>query len=181
MPFNGERHTGRHRKDSCYFVRSCTVRPTRVPGAIMQASVIAVDAMQKTAQLGPDTAGRQFGILVVDDEAALRKMLHAGLSAHGFPIWLADSGKSAIDIYQQHRNEIQLVLLDIRMPGIDGVQTLGRLREINPDVRCWLMTGDAGRHAQDGLLACDAHQLVLKPFRLQDLLAQIRQVECSHS
>lgn len=147
----------------------------------MQGSVLAIDAMQKTAQLGADKACRQFGILVVDDEAALRKMLQAGLGAHGFSIWLADSGPAAIETYQQHRSEIQLVLLDIRMPGMDGVQALGRLREINPDIRCWLMTGDAGRHAHDGLLPSDAHQIVLKPFRLQELLAQIRQVECNRS
>jgi CheY-like chemotaxis protein len=47
-------------------------------------------------------------------------------------VWLAAGGQEALDLYQRHREAIDVVLLDVRMPGLDGPQTLAALRALNP-------------------------------------------------
>ena len=58
-------------------------------------------------------------------------------------MWLAVDGDDALDLYQRHRAEIDLVLLDVQMPGLDGPRTLDALREFDPDVLACFMTGSA--------------------------------------
>ena len=62
-----------------------------------------------------------------------------------------------------------MVLLDVRMPGMDGPQTLASLQRIDPAVVCCFMTGHAGGYTADGLLALGAVRLFEKPFRLDDM------------
>src|SRR5262249_8109403 len=86
------------------------------------------------------------GILVVDDDDAVRQMLDRGLRHHGFDVWLAGSGKEAVEVYQHHRQMISLVLLDVKMPGLDGPATLGALETMNPEVRSVFMSGHLGHY-----------------------------------
>src|SRR5262245_11971981 len=100
-----------------------------------------------TEECGQEQAARvsvsqapRGGVLVVDDEALIRSMLNTGLAQYGFEVRLAASGREAIEIYSRDFSEIDLVLLDVRMPGLDGPQTLARLEAINPNVRCCFMS-----------------------------------------
>ena len=68
------------------------------------------------------------GVLVVDDEHLVRALLQLGLERDGFEVWSASNGREAIDLYREHRERIAAVLLDVRMPGLDGPATLGALR-----------------------------------------------------
>jgi CheY-like chemotaxis protein len=112
---------------------------------------------------------RKPGILVVDDDAAVRLLLDVGLRQHGFAVWLAADGREAIQVYQQDHSAIDLVLLDIRMPGLDGPQTLIALRRLNPQIQCCFMTGQAGNYRLDELLALGAARVFAKPFQLTEL------------
>lgn len=118
---------------------------------------------------------RQPGILVVDDDAAVRTMLDVGLRQYGFAVWQAADGQEALRVYPQNRSEIDLVLLDVRMPGLDGPQTLAALLQLNPQIRCCFMTGQAGSYSQDELLQRGAAHVFPKPFQL----AQVAQVLAS--
>jgi two-component system cell cycle sensor histidine kinase/response regulator CckA len=60
------------------------------------------------------------GILVVDDELPIQMMLAFALRHKGFTVWLASSGQEALELYQQHQEGIDLVLLDVQMPDMDG-------------------------------------------------------------
>jgi CheY-like chemotaxis protein len=116
-------------------------------------------------------------VLVVDDEPLLLQMLGLALPCHGFAVHKAGGGRQALDLYRQHRESIRVVLLDVRMPGLDGPQTLAALREIDPGVRCVFMTGYAADSLADELLALGAEQVVEKPFRdLAALAATLREV-----
>ena len=64
------------------------------------------------------------GVLVVDDEHMVRIMVQLGLERNGFDVWLARNGREAIDLYRGHAEEIAVVLLDVCMPGLDGLATL---------------------------------------------------------
>ncbi len=115
------------------------------------------------------------GVLVVDDEPYIRNLLDAVLRRHGFAVWAADGGRAALDLYRQHQSAISVVLLDVRMPGMDGPQTLASLQRIDPAVVCCFMTGHAGGCTADGLLALGAVRLFEKPFRLDDMAQALRQ------
>jgi response regulator RpfG family c-di-GMP phosphodiesterase len=80
------------------------------------------------------------GVLVVDDNPLIQALLGKWLRRSGFEVWLASNGPEAIDLYRLHRKAIALVLLDVWMPGLDGPQTLGALRRLNPKVEACFMT-----------------------------------------
>lgn len=123
---------------------------------------------------GPAGAARKLGVLVVDDDDLVRQMLQVNLQRQGFAVWLAANGTEAIDLYRRVRDDVVVVLLDVRMPGPDGLQTLQVLRGLDPDVRCCLMSGYADEFRLDDLLKTGARHFIPKPFRLPELTRVIR-------
>jgi len=114
------------------------------------------------------------GVLVVDDEHMVRIMVQLGLERNGFDVWLARDGREAIDLYCRHAEEIAVVLLDVRMPGLDGLQTLEVLRQRNPEVLACFMSGGTGASKPEELLQRGAAYVIAKPFLLEDLANILR-------
>jgi CheY-like chemotaxis protein len=103
-------------------------------------------------------------------------VLQSGLQYRGFMVWLAADGVEAQGVYRAHREEIAVVLLDVRMPGLDGPQTLAALREIDPAVCCCFMTGNMGLYLPEELLALGAAAVFPKPFDLPQLAEALWQL-----
>jgi len=114
------------------------------------------------------------GILIVDDEPAIRALLLAALPAQGFTVFAVADGQEALALYQQHQAEIAMILLDVRMPGMDGPKILESIREINPALRCCFMTGNPGQYTEQELLALGSACVVQKPFGLAELVQVLR-------
>jgi two-component system KDP operon response regulator KdpE len=110
-------------------------------------------------------------ILVVDDEPQLRCVLRSMLSVLGFVVAGAESGETAIEMVREEK--FDLILLDVNMPGLSGLETCRLLRE-RSDVSIIMLTV-RGR-AQDKIEALDAGAdgYVTKPFDVNELLARIR-------
>jgi CheY-like chemotaxis protein len=123
-----------------------------------------------------ETGGRKPVVLVVDDEPAVISVLCYALRSHGFGVRQAADGQEALSVYRQHGPDIDLVLLDVRMPGMDGPQTLRALRDLDPDVRCCFMSGYAGGDDEAELLRLGAARVLAKPFRLEGVAAALREV-----
>jgi CheY-like chemotaxis protein len=118
------------------------------------------------------------GILVVDDEPAIRTLLQTALPRYGFQVFSAASGQEALAVYREHRTEIAAVLLDVQMPGADGPQTLRTLRAIEPQIRCCFMSGNLGDYSEEELLDLGAALVIPKPFRITEVLEALqRQVD----
>jgi CheY-like chemotaxis protein len=121
------------------------------------------------------TSGK-YGILVADDEEGVRGVLDIGMRQQGFDVWLAADGREALDLYRRHGEAIDVVLLDVRMPGQDGPQTLAALQQLNPRVRCCFMSGDFDCYNEGGrgytekkLRDLGAAGVLPKPFRLDEI------------
>jgi CheY-like chemotaxis protein len=119
---------------------------------------------------------RPGGVLVVDDEENVRRVLGLGMRAHGFAVWLATDGSQAVEMYRSHRDAIDVVLLDVQMPTRDGPLTLAALREIDPELRCCFMTGDPGRYTEQVLRDLGATAIFWKPFRMSEVAQQIERL-----
>jgi two-component system, cell cycle sensor histidine kinase and response regulator CckA len=115
-------------------------------------------------------------IMVVDDEKASREAGKAFLESLGYRVYVAGSGQEAMAVYMEKRNEIDLVLLDMIMPGISGGETFDRLREINPDVRVLLCSGYSIKGEAQKILERGSKGFLQKPFKLEELSWKIRKV-----
>lgn len=117
---------------------------------------------------------RPLGVLVVDDDEAVRALLEIALGAHGFSVRLAGDGREGAAVYREHAATIDLVLLDVRMPGWDGPQTLAAIRALAPLACCCFMSGDTGEYTEHALLALGAAAVFRKPFRFGELIPHVR-------
>lgn len=117
-----------------------------------------------TVPNGAASSARKYGILIADDEPTVRNVLHASMQQQGFAVWLAADGPEALELYQRHRASIDVVLLDVTMPGLDGPGTLAALREMNPAIQCRFMSGDLGNYGEAHLGHLSASAFIRKPF-----------------
>jgi len=116
------------------------------------------------------------GVLVVDDNPMLLSLLQTALSRRGFLVWTSASGSQAVEVYREQQQQIAVVLLDVRMPGLDGPATLAELRRIHPGLRACFMSGETGKYTPEDLLALGAQRLFDKPFRLLALADELWQI-----
>lgn len=103
-------------------------------------------------------------ILIVDDDVKLLEMLDFVLTQRHFRTRSANSGTNAIALYEKHREAIKLVMLDLRMPDVDGLATLSALQKLDPAVRAVFLTGERGRDTEAQLLAQGALHVLHKPI-----------------
>jgi len=113
-------------------------------------------------------------VLVVDDEAALRKALRSSLTASGFTVEEARDAQEALGSVQQR--PFDLVLLDINMPGISGIDACRRIRGISPQAGIVMVTVRDMEDDKVRALEAGADDYVTKPFRLRELTARLRAV-----
>lgn len=120
--------------------------------------------------------GRKVSVLVIDDEDLVRSALHVILEMHGFQVAVAGSGEEAVEVYRCECQRIDLVLSDVRMPGLDGPQTFKVLRQIQPSIRCCFMSGDLGKYTEEELLRLGAMRVLSKPLNLLEVIPLLRQL-----
>ncbi len=111
-------------------------------------------------------------VLVVDDEPIIRNVAEAMLQRAGHEVILAEDGAAAIDTYRREGARIDLVLLDLTMPRISGIEAFRRLRELDPNVSVLFCSGyssqELSRAERDGALG-----FVNKPYRMDELTGAV--------
>ncbi len=118
----------------------------------------------------PATVPQSGVILVVDDEDNLRVMLKDILESDGYTIITANDGEEAKQLFERHRHEISFIVSDLGMPQCDGVQLLRHVKEIAPTLPFVISTGYTNRESQDDILAGGADGILLKPFKVEQIL-----------
>ncbi len=133
------------------------------------------------AEVGTDTAGStgtqpalpKMRILVADDEEILREVLAEMLATAGHTVLTAANGEEAIGLYADQWREIDLVILDMIMPEVNGRDTFRRLKEINPRVKALLTSGFGVNGQAQSILDEGVRGFVQKPFERNDLTRRL--------
>jgi len=136
--------------------------------------------------MGTSKADKLATILIVDDQEMVRSLIADLLTDLDYEVITADDGQDAVALYKKMTDQakaedrpghpIDLVILDMILPRLDGKETFDRLREINPDVRVILSSGyDVDERAKD-VLDHGALGFIQKPYHIEALLAMVRKV-----
>ncbi len=112
-------------------------------------------------------------VLVVDDERVVRRALQRILERDGNRVTLAECGEQALEAYRQGATGIDVVILDVMMPDVDGREVLRRMREVNPGVRVILSSGFTAE--SDPSLTVEGTWLLQKPYTPDQVRAAIAQ------
>lgn len=110
-------------------------------------------------------------ILVVDDSSYARRVHRAVLEGAGYAVIEASTGTSAIEAFSLERPDV--VLLDLSMEDIAGIDVLRTLREIDADARVIVVSADVQRSTAQGVMAAGASRFVPKPATAEDLLSAV--------
>lgn len=111
-------------------------------------------------------------ILVIDDEASIRNLMHNVLKRKGHEVFLADSGQNGIDIFERTRPLI--TILDLHMPDLNGLEVLSRLRAIDPKACVIILTGVGTKEEEAKALTLRADDFLKKGFSLFELGEALR-------
>jgi two-component system cell cycle sensor histidine kinase/response regulator CckA len=129
-----------------------------------------------TSEVIRPPAGRQEYVLLVDDEESMQDLGRELLEEEGYRVLIASNGQDAVLLYRQRFAEIQLVILDLVMPGMDGGQTYLELRKINPHLKVFFCTGYMPDQVISALLEEESLKALQKPFNPENFVQMVRDV-----
>ena len=115
-------------------------------------------------------------VLLVDDEQRILDVGRTICKSLGYTVFTAASGKDALKIYAEKKNDINVVVLDMIMPGMDGLDVFLALKKINPDIKVLLSTGYAIDENAQEMLKQGCKGYILKPYSVVDFSHKLREV-----
>jgi PAS domain S-box-containing protein len=115
-------------------------------------------------------------VLLVDDDPAIRQMVQGMLLRSGYEAMAAATGEEALELFIEEKKKVELVVLDLDMPGMGGVRCLQELNKEKPDVKVLIASGHGGSSLVDRAMALGASSFVDKPFTKEEFLVAVRRV-----
>lgn len=128
------------------------------------------DSPNKNLATGDET------ILLVDDDRIVIDVARDMLEILGYRVIVTQQGREAVDIYARQKDEIDLVIHDMVMPGMNGADVFQALKKINPEVRVILTSGYIMNKQIAAIMEQGCRAFMPKPFRLEDLAVKVREV-----
>jgi PAS domain S-box-containing protein len=142
-------------------------------GTTLRVRLPRVPALaSQRAQLGRALPGGSGTILIAEDEELVRAQLARLLKSAGYQVLQADNGALAVELFEQHQREIDLVLLDVIMPELDGWQAYQQMLKLDSNVKALFSTGYAASALPEDFAARGA-RFISKPYSPQVLLAEV--------
>ena len=114
-------------------------------------------------------------VLLIDDEEGIRKVMSIALKDAGYVVWTADSGEQGLEIFE--REQPALVLTDIKMPGMDGIGVLRRIKQMKTDSEVIIITGHGEMELAISALQLEASDFITKPIHDEALFLALKRAE----
>jgi PAS domain S-box-containing protein len=139
----------------------------------------AVEELPRTEPVEVSAGGTET-ILLVDDEDSVRELGKEMLSKSGYSVCLAAEGESALKRYQTSEERIDLIILDLIMPGIAGEECLGELLKVNPQAKVIVASGHLPDEHTKNAIETKAKGFIRKPYDMTEMLKVVRKVLDEH-
>lgn len=162
-----------------------SIRVTSDPGhgtcfSILLPAIVATRA-DSNAPINPGAQPTPFNghsrtVLVIEDEDSIRNVLRRTLERMSFKVIAASAGQEGLDLFQQHRPDINLVITDLNMPGLDGLDVLRSLRAAAPALPIVVMSGRIDEPVRAALRKLGISGVIDKPFGYDQILETVRGV-----
>ena len=123
-----------------------------------------------------ETINHSGSILLVDDQEMVLEVGKKMLQKLDYTVFVARSGPEAVDIFSKKQNKIDLVILDMRMPNMNGGVVYDRLKKISPDVKVLISSGYIENNSIRDLMNKGCEGFIQKPFSLQELSERIKNI-----
>ncbi len=156
---------------------TCVSKPGE--GTAFEIYLPAVEHAERATTIVTGTEllpGGHETVLLVDDDESLRDLGEQILEAYGYTVLSAPDGESALQVYQECRDRIDLVVLDLMMPGMGGALCLQKLLEINPAAKVVLVSGYSFNGETEKATESGAKAFIQKPYDVQQMLQVVREV-----
>jgi two-component system, cell cycle sensor histidine kinase and response regulator CckA len=131
-------------------------------------------ALKSHEQVAEQISGGNETLLLVEDETLLLDMVQILLESNGYTVLIAKDGEEAVQVYQQHVNEIALVISDMGLPKLTGVSEFEKMKGINPNVKVIFASGFFEPDVKAALEIAGAKSFIQKPYVIEEILAKIR-------
>jgi two-component system cell cycle sensor histidine kinase/response regulator CckA len=147
-------------------------------GTTFRLHLPACEELQAVEEQSPVAAraeAREHGVLLVEDEPAVRTLVRMTLEKFGYTVWSADGGAAALEVWERKSDEIDLLLTDVVMPGgMTGPQLVATLREKRPDLKVILSSGHGADIVGDRLEWRRDSVFLQKPYDIQNLVGTVQ-------
>src|ERR1051325_9316377 len=121
------------------------------------------------------SANEKRTILVVDDEPEIRKLVGAMVGSFGYNVLTADSGEHAMTLYKNN-GPIELLITDVVAPGMSGPMLADKLTELQPGLKVLYISGYDNTHVVQKYVVEKGHELLAKPFTVEELQTKVREL-----
>ena len=115
-------------------------------------------------------------VLVVDDEAEIRKLVGAMMSQFGYTVLTADSGEHALTLFKNQHAPLELLITDVIAPGMSGPMLADKLSAMQPDLKVLYISGYDNTNVVQKYVVNKGHALLAKPFTVAELRAKITEL-----
>lgn len=120
--------------------------------------------------------GSPGAVLLVEDEAELRNLFAMLLQLENIPVFEAADGEKGLEVFRQHPEEIELLITDLGLPNMGGVDLISALRSLKPSLRILGTSGLSSAEVQDMVISAGADDFIPKPFHPREALERVRKL-----
>jgi CheY-like chemotaxis protein len=120
-------------------------------------------------------------ILFAEDEVRQLKLMQRFFEAKGYRVLAAQDGVEAVELYRRHKNEIALVVLDIKMPKLDGWDAFQEMKKDDPELKAIVVTAYPNSEVLSAMERGELHDLFIKPYAVDIFLRRVSELTRSSS
>lgn len=143
---------------------------------IFRTKAIVANQAFKQEDIDKEILEHHYGILVVEDNKTNQLIAKSLLEPVGFQVWLGNDGQEGIDLFKAHRSAIDLILMDLHMPVLNGYEAAEQIRALSADIPIVAMTADVIEGVKEKCESCGIHHYISKPFDPEQFVETISKI-----